>query len=60
MQPSNREENAQVSLVSRLFASVMDYPLWCLALLILLTGLAIGGYLDPDWPQKLQSRFVAQ
>lgn len=60
MQPSNREENVQVSLVSRLFASVMDYPLWCLALLILLTGLAIGGYLDPDWPQKLQSRFVAQ
>ena len=60
MQPSNREENAQVSFVSRLFASVMDYPLWCLALLILLTGLAIGGYLDPDWPQKLQSRFVAQ
>jgi len=60
MQPSNREENAQVSFVSRLFASVMDYPLWCLALLILLTGLAIGGYLDPDWPQKLQSRFIAQ
>lgn len=60
MQPSNREQNVQVSLVSRLFASVMDYPLWCLALLILLTGLAIGGYLDPDWPQKLQSRFVAQ
>lgn len=35
----------------------MDFPRLCLALLILLTGLAIGGYLDPDWPGKLKSRW---
>jgi predicted RND superfamily exporter protein len=46
----------QVSAVSRLFASVMDYPRWCLGLLILLTALAIGGYIDPDWPQKIRLR----
>jgi predicted RND superfamily exporter protein len=35
----------------------MDFPGLCLALLVLLTGLAIGGYLDPDWPEKLKSRW---
>lgn len=35
----------------------MDFPRLCLALLVLLTGLAIGGYLDPDWPEKLKSRW---
>ncbi|MBM3965146.1 MAG: RND transporter [Planctomycetes bacterium] len=48
-----------ISFTGRLFATVMDYPRWCLSLLILLTGLAIGGYLDPDWPQKLRSRLFA-
>lgn len=47
----------RVSFTSRLFASVMDYPKFCLGLLILLTALAIGGYLDPDWPEKLRSRW---
>jgi len=46
-----------VGFTGRLFAAVMDYPRWCLSLLILLTGLAIGGYLDPDWPEKLRSRW---
>lgn len=36
----------------------MDFPRLCLALLVLLTGLAIGGYLDPDWPEKLKSRWI--
>lgn len=53
---SSKSGEPQVSTVSRLFASVMDYPRWCLGLLILLTALAIGGYLDPDWPQKFRSR----
>ncbi|MFM8571980.1 MAG: efflux RND transporter permease subunit [Pirellula sp.] len=47
----------QVSFTGRLFACVMDYPRWCLALLLLLTALAIGGYLDPDWPGKLRARW---
>ena len=47
----------RVSFTSRLFASVMDYPKFCLGLLILLTALAIGGYLDPDWPERLRSRW---
>ncbi|MFM8217121.1 MAG: hypothetical protein ACKN82_21100, partial [Pirellula sp.] len=47
----------QVSFTAKLFASVIDYPKLCLALLVLLTGLAIGGYLDPDWPEKLRSRW---
>ncbi|MFN4904248.1 MAG: hypothetical protein ACK5LQ_03390, partial [Planctomycetota bacterium] len=48
----------QMSFTARLFASVIDYPKSCLALLILLTGLAIGGYLDPDWPNRLRSRWL--
>ena len=47
----------QVSFTAKVFASVIDYPKLCLALLVLLTGLAIGGYLDPDWPEKLRSRW---
>ncbi|MFN6305052.1 MAG: efflux RND transporter permease subunit [Planctomycetota bacterium] len=47
----------QVSFTAKLFASVIDYPKLCLTLLVLLTGLAIGGYLDPDWPEKLRSRW---
>ncbi|MFN9509033.1 MAG: hypothetical protein ACK6AO_08480, partial [Planctomycetota bacterium] len=47
----------QMSFTARLFASVIDYPKSCLALLIALTGIAIGGYLDPDWPEKLRSRW---
>lgn len=56
MHSNKSDETPQVSTVSRLFASVMDYPRWCLGLLILLTALAIGGYVDSEWPQKLRSR----
>lgn len=47
----------RVGFTGRLFAAIMDHPRWCLSLLLLLTGLAIGGYLDPDWPEKLRSRW---
>jgi predicted RND superfamily exporter protein len=56
--PSDRDPKpTTTSFTARLFASVMDFPGLCLALLVLLTGLAIGGYLDPDWPEKLKSRW---
>ncbi|MBU6385473.1 MAG: MMPL family transporter [Planctomycetes bacterium] len=57
--PSDRDPKpTTTSFTARLFASVMDFPRLCLALLVLLTGLAIGGYLDPDWPEKLKSRWI--
>ena len=56
--PSDRDPKpTTTSFTARLFASVMDFPGLCLALLVLLTGLAMGGYLDPDWPEKLKSRW---
>lgn len=41
--------------VGRFFGAIMDYPLWGLAGLIVITAVAIGGYLDPDWPARLRA-----
>ena len=54
----NGSDPAGTTWTGKLFGSVVDYPYWCLGLLILMTGLAIGGYLDPSWPQKLQARWA--
>jgi predicted RND superfamily exporter protein len=47
-----------ISFSGRLFASVMDFPRLCLGLLLLITAIAIGGYLYPEWPQVVLSRIV--
>jgi hypothetical protein len=36
----------------------MDFPRLCLGLLLLITAIAIGGYLYPEWPQVVLSRIV--
>ena len=54
--PSDNDPQA-INLTRRIFASVMDYPGLCISLLMLLTALAIGGYLDPDWPARFTSEW---
>jgi uncharacterized protein len=41
--------------VGRCFGAIMDHPRWGLAGLIVITAIAIGGYLDPDWPARLRA-----
>jgi predicted RND superfamily exporter protein len=38
---------------ARLFASVIDYPITCLVAILTITAVAIGGYVDPTWPERL-------
>jgi predicted RND superfamily exporter protein len=49
----NSHSSASASFSGRLFASVMDYPFACVVLLVLITAFAVGGYLNPSWPQQL-------
>ncbi len=44
---------------SRLFASIIDYPLSGLVLLVFLTAVSIGGYYRPTWPKEIYARFVS-
>ena len=57
---SSESEPNRVGFTARLFSAVVDYPRWCLAILVLMTGLSIGGYIDPDWPNKLRSRWLSK
>jgi predicted RND superfamily exporter protein len=41
-----------VSISAKLFSKVIDYPKTCLAILLSISALAIGGYLDPAWPSR--------
>lgn len=43
------------SRISTFLSKLVDYPGSCFALLVLLTLLAIGGYLRPTWPNELRA-----
>lgn len=48
-------ENGSSSRMGRCFASVIDYPKFCLLLIAVLSLLAWGGFTDPKWPQRFYS-----
>jgi hypothetical protein len=41
------------TMSARLFASVIDYPKTCFIAILAITAVAIGGYVDPTWPERL-------
>ncbi len=51
-------DNSQ-SRISKAFASLVDHPRLCVSLFVILTGLALGGYFQPNWPQLLWNRLTA-
>ncbi|MFO0943470.1 MAG: hypothetical protein U0930_22270 [Pirellulales bacterium] len=42
------------TFTARLFSKLVDYPIYCVAVLLAMSALAVGGYMDPDWPGRFQ------
>lgn len=42
----------KLSFSARLFSKVIDYPKTCLATILAISAIAVGGYLDPEWPSR--------
>ncbi|MFN6127711.1 MAG: efflux RND transporter permease subunit [Planctomycetota bacterium] len=45
-------ERRQLTFSARLFSKIIDYPAICLVTILAISAVAIGGYLDPDWPSR--------
>jgi predicted RND superfamily exporter protein len=41
------------SRISKAFGRVLDFPVFSIAIVVLMTALAVGGYRYPRWPQDL-------
>ncbi len=52
-------DNASTPVSARLFSAIIDYPRSGVALLVLLTAIALGGYYRPTWPNELYAAWTA-
>jgi uncharacterized protein len=46
------------SFTARLFSKIIDYPKTCLAILIIVSLFAAGGFANPDWPAQLRDKIT--
>lgn len=48
------------TFTARLFSKLVDYPKYCVAVLVAMTALSAAGYLDPDWPGRVERWMTGQ
>lgn len=52
------DEQYYQTFTARLFSKIIDYPKTCLAILVALSLLAAGGFVNPEWPSQLRNRIM--